>query len=446
MSSALFTNIPMPQMGESVAEATVVKWHKAVGDAVEADETLLEISTAKVEAEIPAPCSGVVAEILFPEGATVDVDTIIARIAPPGTAIAPSSDAVPVDGRRSSGQTSLSELREAEATDIDAVDPATMERERRQQLALRSTPLVRSMIRELGLNLEDIPGTGRHGRVTKEDVLRFIESAGRGSAPRQEDYPVSLPGESETLGGHRLRFGAGLEDFVEPMNAMRRAIARHMVESRRTSPHAYTVHEVDFTKMMRLREKLKGRFQEKHGVKLTPLSFILKAVTEAIVRYPMFNASVLSGDRIAYHRSVNLGVAVALERGLIVPVIRNMQDKTLPQIAMAVTDIAARARSKKLMPADVEGGTFTITSPGQKGALMGFPILNQPQVGVLYVGAIKKRPCVIETADGTDVMAIRSIGILSLALDHRLIDGWVADSFMLDIKDRIEGGEFDDEN
>lgn len=445
MTNATFANIPMPQMGESVTEATIVKWHKAVGDPVEADETLLEISTAKVEAEIPAPCSGVVAEILHAEGETVPVDTIIARIAPPGTFIAHADPpAAPAGGASSAPVSSGDEI--ALREDEEAADPVAMERERRQLLARRSTPLVRSMIRELGLNLEDIPGTGRHGRVTKEDVLRFIEANGRGgSAPRPEDYPVSLPGESETLGGHRLRFGSGLEDFVEPMSAMRRAIARHMVESRRTSPHAYTVHEVDFTKMMRLREKLKGRYQKDHGAKLTPLSFILKAVTEAIVRYPMFNASVLPGDRIAYHRSVNVGVAVALERGLIVPVIRNMQDKTLPQIALALADIAARARSKKLMPADVEGGTFTITSPGQKGALMGFPILNQPQVGVLYVGAIKKRPCVIETADGTDVMAIRSIGILSLALDHRLIDGWVADSFMLDIKDRIEGGEFEDE-
>ncbi len=432
------TDIPMPQMGESVTEATIIQWYKKVGDEISQDETLLEISTAKVEAEIPAPCDGVVAELLFAEGETVDVDTIIARLAPPGTQVDPSIG----NGRVAEEKASPSPVTvPAVESQEDVVDAAAIERERRHLIMRKSTPLVRSMVRELGLDLEQIPGTGRHGRVTKEDVLRFLES--HGEDKHHEHYPIHGPGASETLGGKPLTFGKGLADLVEPMNAMRKSIARHMVESRRISPHAHTVHEVDFTRAMALREKRKGQFQEKFGVKLTPLSFILKAVTEAIVKYPIFNSSVVDGDRIAYHRSINIGVAVALERGLIVPVIRNMEHKSVQQIAASIHDIASRARSKKLMPADVEGGTFTVTSPGQKGALMGLPILAQPQVAVLYVGAIKKRPCVIEGTDGADVIGVRSMGILTLALDHRVIDGWVADTFMMEIRDRIEAGNFE---
>ncbi len=433
------TDIPMPQMGESITEATIVQWYRKVGDEIAADETLLEISTAKVEAEIPAPCDGVIAEILFEEGETVDVDTIIARIAPPGTAVdASAANGKPAKKAKEPEGSAAAATAEPEE---DVVDAASLERERRHLLLRKSTPLVRSMVRELGLDLEQIPGTGRHGRVTKGDVLKFLES--RDSGKHHEDYPVHGPGASETLGGLPLTFGKGLPDLVEPMSAMRKSIARHMVDSRRISPHAHTVHEVDFTKTMALREKAKERFQETLGVKLTPLSLILKAVTEAIVKYPIFNSSVIGTDSIAYHRSINIGVAVALERGLIVPVIRNMEHKSVGGIAESLHDIATRARTKKLVPADVEGGTLTVTSPGQKGALMGLPILAQPQVAVLYVGSIKKRPCVIEGADGTDVIGIRSMGILTLALDHRVIDGWVADSFMMEIRERLEAANFD---
>lgn len=441
-NTTAFHDIPMPQMGESVTEATIVKWHKAVGDDVAADEMLLEISTAKVEAEIPAPMDGVVAEILFAEGDTVNVDTIIARLAPPGTVVERGAKAAArPDGNGSSALLETPAPVDEEQIEAEGPSIAATERERLKELRRRSTPLVRSMCRELGINVEDIPGTGTNGRVTKEDVLRFTGHTGGKTEGGRREYPVGLPSESCTLNGSPLRFGPGLPDFIEPMTAMRKQISKRMIESHRTSPHAYTVFEVDMTRVMRHREKIKDEFQAKTGVKITPLVYILKVLTEAIISFPILNAAV-DGDKIVYHRSVNLGVAVALENGLIVPVIHNMQDKSIADIAKSLNDIATRARTKKLTTHDVEGGTFTITSPGQKGALMGLPIINQPQVGVLYIGSIKKRPTVIEAPDGTDVIAIRHMGILSLALDHRVIDGWVSDSFMSMIKERLETGDF----
>ncbi len=467
-SAGFLTEIPMPQMGESITEATIVKWHKAVGDLVRLDETILEISTAKVEAEIPAPCDGVVAEILYVVGDTVDVDTVIARIAPPGTNIGDLGLAdTPINGK----------ARKIEEPEIPARQPferggenhqrhltreEEIEVDRERLLKRRSTPLVRSMLRELGIDPSLIAGTGSHGRITKEDVLRFLDTRRNEKTigvekipdatqatppvlkpPRKND-PLGLPvGGALTLEGQRVEFGPGLGDLVEPMTAMRRAIGRHMIYSLQTSPHAYTVFEADMTNVVRLREAKKAEFEKTYGAKLTPLAFLTRALVEALIQYPVLNSSVDDKNNILYHRQINVGIAVAVKDGLIVPVIPNCEMKTIPEIAIAISDLATRARNRQLKATEVEGGTFTISSPGARGSLMGMPIISQPQIALIHMGGIQKRVVAIEDADGNDIIAIRHRVIMTLGLDHRVIDGWVCDSFMATIRDRLEGGKFD---
>ena len=474
MTTTNYIEVQMPQMGESITEATIVKWHKKVGDKVREDETLLEISTAKVEAEIPAPEDGVLAEILFKEGATVDVDTVIARMAPPGTEIGEIEQAAEQKKRDEephamskeaqviSSQKSRNHAREAVGGSAAAMPPppqqekTAVEREREKLLLRHSTPLVRNICKELGLDIAQVPGTGTRGRVTKADVMAFLEQQHKVEAAKDEFRPHGAQDKnapaSGALGGGEadfqpvpgrgpIGFEEGAAHHVEPMSTMRKMIAHHMVESRRISPHAYTVFEIDMTAMMRMRTQSRSEFENRYGVKLTPLAFIMKAAAESLIHYPIINSSI-EDDNIVYHRHINMGVAVALEDGLIVPVVRNLEEKSMVGIARGLADIAHRARLKKLTPQDVEGGTFTITSPGQKGALFGTPIIAQPQVAIMHVGAIHKRPSVIEGPDGSDMIAIRDRVILTLGIDHRAIDGWVADSFMATIKDKIEKAKF----
>ncbi|MCB2155591.1 2-oxo acid dehydrogenase subunit E2 [bacterium] len=471
-------DIQMPQMGESITEATIVKWHKRVGDTVREDETLLEISTAKVEAEIPAPDDGVLAEIVHSEGETVDVDTVIARLAPVGTKLGEIEKAVEQkkrdeephamskEAQARSGQKAKALAQETVGGAAAPPPPAApremstehsaVEMEREKLLRRKSTPLVRNIAKELGLDIEQIKGTGTRGRVTKADVMAFLEqqrmveqakddfrphTPGRAKAPTPKS-PNGATAEMRAPEGARpIGFEEGELKRVEPMSTMRKMIAQHMVESRRISPHAYTVFEIDMTATTRLRNESRKEFEARYGVKLTPLAFIMRAAADALVHFPILNSSI-ENDNIVYHRHVNMGVAVALEDGLIVPVVRNLEEKSMVGIARGLADIAHRARMKKLNAADVEGGTFTITSPGQKGALFGTPIIAQPQVAIMHVGAIHKRPSVIEGPDGSDMIAIRDRVILTLGIDHRAIDGWVADSFMSTIKERIEKADF----
>jgi len=421
-------DVIMPQMGESIAEGTVTKWLKNVGDPVKRDEPLFEISTDKVDAEIPAPQAGVLSEILVEAGATVGINTVVARISEKGESAAPKG--------KPAGKPEAATAPESKPAAPDkvaapaaAVSPASsgngsasVEELRRT----RSSPVVRKIAAEHGVDITDIAGTGISGRVTKQDILAYIEKGGGGrrvTAPAEPPASMFRPGENVR---------------VEPMSTMRRKIAEHMVMSKRTSAHVTTFFEVDMTNVARLREKHKSAFEAREGIKLTYLPFIAKAAIEGIRRFPIINASV-DGDNIVYKRDVNLGIAVALDWGLIVPVIRNADEKNLIGLARAIADLGERARGKKLSPDDVAGGTFTITNPGGFGGLAGTPIISQPQVAILGVGVIEKRPVVID-----DAIAIRTMCILVLSFDHRVIDGADADRYMAHVKQVLEHGAFAD--
>ncbi|MEN3333485.1 MAG: hypothetical protein V7641_2850 [Blastocatellia bacterium] len=469
--------VKMPQMGESIAEGTIVKWLKQVGDAVKRDEPLFEISTDKVDAEIPAPASGVLSEIKVKEGETVAVNTVVAVIngagaqpaaaskqeaattappvqaAPPATAeqtSAPPADrqteaaAAPPQGEPPPAAPSQTQPA------AKAAAPDSVEELRR----VRSSPLVRKIAEEKGVDISQIQGTGISGRVTKNDILSHIENRAAApaastamaapqapaappvqAAPVRAPQPLSVPAAAPTEGGPPP-FAEGDRVQIEPMSIMRRKIAERMIESHRVSAHVYSVIEVDYTETAKLRDRLKGEYLERDGVKLTFLPFVIKAVIEGIKKWPIINSSVW-GDQVVYKQDINIGVAVALDWGLIVPVIRNADEKSLLGLARAVNDLGDRARHKKLKPDEVQGGTFTITNPGVFGGLMGLPIINQPQVAILGVGGIKKRPVVIN-----DAIAIRQIGLLTLSYDHRIIDGAVAEQFLAIIRDVIEAAEY----
>jgi 2-oxoglutarate dehydrogenase E2 component (dihydrolipoamide succinyltransferase) len=413
--------VKMPQMGESIAEGTIVKWLKKVGDQVKRDEPLFEISTDKVDAEIPSPASGVLTEILFKEGETVPVNTVVAIISTDGEKPAPPQAPQPKTAQPA-------------APPKSAKDKSTIAKEELRRR--RSSPLVRKIAAEHGIDISEIEGTGLGGRVTKNDILSYIENRAVRQAPAQAPKPQPLvaPAREAEIGPPPFSEGDRVE--IVPMSVMRKKIAEHMIQSRRTSAHVTTFMEVDFTETSKLREKLKAEFLERDGVKLTFLPFIIKAVIEGIRRWPIINSSVW-GDHIVYKKDINIGIAVALDWGLIVPVIRNADEKSLLGLARAVNDLAERARNKQLTPEEVQGGTFTITNPGVFGSLIGTPIINQPQVAILGVGAIKKRPVVIN-----DAIAIREIGYLALSFDHRVIDGAVADQFMSVVRDVIESANY----
>ncbi|MEQ1758468.1 MAG: dihydrolipoamide acetyltransferase family protein [Vicinamibacterales bacterium] len=400
------TPVVMPQMGESIAEGTVVRWIKKLGDRVDRDEPLFEISTDKVDAEIPSPAAGVILDIKVHEGETVPVDSIVATIGEPGEAVehAPAArESVPParsgPGRKATAATS-------------AAAPA----DGRKQ---KSSPVVKRIAREHEIDIAKIPGSGSGGRVTKHDILGFIDHQPAGTPART---PAAKPMPA---------YGPNDKVDVQPLSIVRRKIAEHMVLSRRTSAHVHTVFHVNFSHVDKLRQQHKARY-EASGARLTYMAFIAHAVALAIGRHPIVNAS-LDGSNVVYKQDVNIGIAVALETGLIVPVIKNAATLGMLDLCRAIVDVAERARTKQLKADDVHGGTFTITNPGGFGAQFGMPIINQPQVAILGVGTIEKRPIVID-----DAIAIRTMAYLTLGFDHRLIDGAVADEFMADVKQGIE--------
>ncbi len=441
------TNVVMPQMGESVAEGTVVRWIKKIFDEVDRDEPLFEISTDKVDAEIPSPAAGVLIEIRVKEGETVPVDTVVAVLAAKGEAVvapgAPASAAL-----ASAPAASAAEVAAAPAPAVPAQAPpapappaaggapapaaapheltgdALLDHMRRT----RSSPLVRRIAQEHHVDITTVAGSGIGGRVTKEDILKFIDT--RGASPAMAVAPATSGAAAASL-PHVPAFRPGDRVEIVPMSVMRKKIAEHMVLSRRTSAHVHSVFEFDFHRVSQIRDQKKAEY-ERLGVKLTFMAFIAKAVCDALRAVPIVNASI-DGDSIVYKKDINLGIAVALDWGLIVPVVRNADEKNLLGLSRAVADLANRARNKQLRPEEVQGGTFTITNPGVFGTLFGMPIISQPQLAILGVGAIEKRVVVID-----DAIHVRPRGYMSIGYDHRVIDGAVADEFMSHVKRTIE--------
>ena len=429
------TNVVMPQMGESIAEGTIVRWIKKVGDNVDRDEPLFEISTDKVDAEIPSPGAGVLTEIMVKEGETVAVNSVVAVIG--GTSVgapreAPTESAPTPMPEAAVGQpetpASASAAADSEAATAGRLQP-TVEETRR----LKSSPLVRRIAKEHNVDIRQIDGTGVSGRVTKNDIIGFIEKGPAFAAsPATEGKPArpGAPAAARPI-GHVPAFKPGDKVEIVPMTIMRKKIAEHMVMSAHTSPHVYSVYEVDFHRLAQLREKKKGEY-ERNGSKLTYTALIAKVVVDALRAFPVVNASI-DGENIVYKKDINLGIAVALDQGLLVPVIKNADEKNLVGLSRAIEDLAARARSKKLNPEEVQAGTFTITNPGVFGAVYGLPLINQPQVAILGVGVIEKRAVVVN-----DAIAIHPTCHISLGYDHRLIDGADAGRFLTYLKERLE--------
>ena len=445
----------MPQMGESIAEGTVSRWIKKVGDKVERDEPLLEISTDKVDAEIPAPTAGTLTEILVQEGQTVAVNSVVARIAAEGEAAqasggqapSPVLQAKPAPAPLQAPPQQAAKPQEAPkpqpapaapqptpATAAQADNLTSLDERRRT----KSSPLVRKIAKENNVDIAQIQGSGVSGRVTKNDILGYI-SGGQTPSPVQTSAPAARESRPAPQRQPQMQFAQGENLRIEPLSVMRKKIAQHMVLSKQTSAHVTTAFEVDFTAIERLRQQHKSDYAER-GAKLSYLPFIVQAVIDGLREFPIVNAS-MDENSVIYHRELNIGIAVALDWGLIVPVLKNADEKNILGIARGISDLGERARSKKLSPEDVQGGTFTITNPGVFGGLFGTPIINQPQVAILGVGGVHKRPVVIETEAG-DSIAIRSMCILTLTFDHRLIDGAVADQFMAHVKSVIEDGQF----
>jgi len=456
-------DVVMPQMGESIAEGTIVKWLKKPGDKVERDEPLLEISTDKVDAEIPSPSSGTLTEIIAQEGQTVGVNSVVARIgadgeaagasAPPPAAAAPPPQPEPaaaksepppalapespaqIDTQRPETRVEAPPAQTAAATEQNEDENVASLDERRRT---KSSPLVRKIAQENNVDISQLQGSGVSGRVTKNDILDFLQQP----KPAASSQPAAQPQQQQPAPAPRppaMTFASGENNRIEPLSVMRKKIAQHMVLSKQTSAHVTTVFEVDFTAIDKLRRQYKDAYVER-GTKLTFLPFIIQAVVAGLREFPIINAS-MDDASVIYHRDLNIGIAVALDWGLIVPVVKNADEKNILGLSKTINDLGERARTKKLAPDDVQGGTFTITNPGIYGGLFGTPIINQPQVAILGVGGVKKRPVVVETKDG-DFIAIRSMCILSLTFDHRLIDGAVADQFMAKVKAFIEAGQF----
>lgn len=446
------TEVVMPQMGESITEGTVSKWLKAVGERVEKDEPLLEISTDKVDAEVPSPAAGTVLEIRAQEGETVEVGSVVALVGAEGAAApgprAPSQKTAPdVEPPPVQPEPKAEPVRTAAASAGGNGGGATVEDLRRT----KSSPLVRKIAEEHGVDISRIHGSGLSGRVTKSDIMSFIET---GAALRPEDLMVgkakttppapSAPAaqafqQPRANGPSPLPAAAG--DRVEKMSVMRKKIAEHMTFSKQTSAHVTSVYEIDMTNVAKFRDRNKAGFQERYGTKLTYMPFIFQAVTQAIRKYPIVNSQV-SGENIIYKGDINLGMAVALDWGLIVPVIKRADALSLSGLGLAANDLADRARAKRLSPEEVADGTFTITNPGVFGGLYGTPIINQPQVAILCVGTIEKRPRVLTTPDGDDYIAIRTMAYFALTYDHRIVDGADAERFLSLMKEYLETAEF----
>jgi pyruvate dehydrogenase E2 component (dihydrolipoamide acetyltransferase) len=436
------TDIVMPQMGESIFEGTITKWLKKPGDKVQRDEPLFEISTDKVDAEIPAPASGILQDIKVVEGNTVQVNTVVGTIAADGEsaapAPAPSKASAPVAVSPAKPPSSAPSS-PAVATPASA-EPAREEpaREEDDEHA-RSSPLVRKIAREHNVNLSQVSGTGMGGRITKQDIMVFLEKPAPAAGSPAASARASAPAISSSAPTPRPTAPAAavFPGDTVPMTQMRKIIAQRMIESRRTSAHVHCMFEVDITRIVQLRNKTKSAFEQRHGARLTFMPFFVRAVIIGLQQFPIVNASI-EAENIRYHRHVNVGIAVALDWGLIVPVLKNADELNFLGLQRGISDLGERSRSKKLKPEEVEGSTFTVTNPGQFGAVFGLPIINQPNSAILGVGGIVKAPLVVTDNDGNDSIAIRSVVHLTLGYDHRLIDGAVADQFMAFVKKTLE--------
>jgi pyruvate dehydrogenase E2 component (dihydrolipoyllysine-residue acetyltransferase) len=449
MATGTQIDVVMPQMGVSVAEGTITKWLKAEGEPVSMDEPLLEISTDKVDTEVPSPGTGVVQRLIAQEGETVPVGTVIATIAPEGADVADQAPAPPEEKPAMPAgeppQPAADPSPPAASPAVEVADDSSTDGK------TFVSPVVARIAAEHGVDVNAVSGTGRAGRVTKKDILSFIE-AGKPAVPKDVEEPVAAaaqpppavpptpPAAPPPPAPVPQATEAGEGELVEPLTAMRKGIAEHMRRSLDTSAHVTTVFEIDMSKVVAIREKLKAEYQASYGVNPTYLSFIGRATVEAIRNWPWVNTK-LRGESIVVKKYVNLGIAVALEggKGLIVPVITNAEGLNLLGLARAIADKAERARTKKLMPDDVQGGTFTITNPGGWGAIVGTPIISQPQVAILDVEALVKRPVVVEDEWGQDVIAIRPMMNLCLSYDHRLVDGAYAAQFMKELRENLEG-------
>jgi pyruvate dehydrogenase E2 component (dihydrolipoamide acetyltransferase) len=434
-TGASLTDVIMPQMGESIFEGTITKWLKKPGDSVQQDEPLFEISTDKVDAEIPSPAAGVLSEIKVQAGTTVQINTVVATIGVAGAAPSASKPA-PAASKPAAPAQPAAVTPPAEA-DAESDTPDTESGER-----VRSSPLVRRIARENNLDLRQVPGTGSAGRITKEDILGYLAkgSAPAPSAPAPPKPslapPVPAPVAAKPAAPAAPPVAMPGDELV-PLTRMRSIIAQRMVDSKRTSAHVHTVFKIDMSRIVRIREKEKSKYEQRNGVKLTYMPFLSRAVIATLRKMPIVNAS-MEGDAIRYHKNINLGIAVALDWGLIVPVIRQAEDKSFLGIARAIVDLAERARAKKLKPEEVASGTFTITNPGIFGEQFGTPVINQPESAILGVGGLFKEPTVVTDENGSDSIAIRSVIRLTLGFDHRIIDGADAGRFMAEVKKYLE--------
>ncbi len=428
------TDVVMPQMGESIFEGTITKWLKKPGDKVQRDEPLFEISTDKVDAEIPSPTSGVLQEIKVTEGNTVQVNTVVGSIAADGEAAAApakptatkAAEAAPTPAKSAAPAAPAPTPHEPTA----AAEPSHEEEGDGDRT--RSSPLVRRLARDNNVDLGQVQGTGMGGRITKQDIMAFIDKQGT-AAPAPPSSAASAPAPSPA----RPSGPVPIPGEVVPMSQMRKIISQRMIESRRTSAHVHNLFEVDMTRIVNLRNKLKNGFEQRYGVRLTFMPFFVRAAIIALQQFPILNASV-ENDSLHYHQHINMGIAVALDWGLIVPVLKNSEEKNFLGLQRGITDLGERSRTKKLTPDEVQGSTFTITNPGTFGAVFGLPIINQPNVAIMGVGGIAKAPVVVTDSQGNDSIAIRSLVHLTLGYDHRVIDGAVADQFMSLVKKTLE--------
>ena len=434
------TDVTMPQMGESIFEGTITRWLKKAGDPIEKDEPLFEISTDKVDAEIPSPIAGILTEIRFPEGATVQVNTVVA-------VIADSADA------------SAAPPAPAPEPPAESAPPAEESQEEPMSSARRArySPLVRRLAKDNNIDLDQVPGTGIEGRVTKEDVLRYLEQREAVSAQptveRIPEAPAATPPPTtppaKTVSAPPVPAAesvpprpAALPGELVPLSKMRAIIAQRMVESAQTAPHVHTVFKVDMTRIVRLREREKRAFEQRNGVKLTYMPFVAVAAVESLRKFPIVNASMENAS-VRYHQNVNLGIAVALDWGLIVAVVKQAEERNFLGLARAIADLAERARGKRLRPDEASGSTFTLTNSGIFGEEFGTPIINQPDSAILAIGGLRKEPAVLTDAQGNDSIAIRSVQHFCLGFDHRIIDGADAGKFMSEFKKTLESWNYD---
>jgi pyruvate dehydrogenase E2 component (dihydrolipoamide acetyltransferase) len=416
--------IVMPQMGESIFEGTITKWLKKVGDSVQKDEPLFEISTDKVDAEIPSPVDGTLTEIRAAEGETIQINIVVAVIGGPRTQSAKAS--TPASTTQSAAQPESKAVAAQIATQPQSAPPHFAE-------TVRSSPLVRRIAKEHNIDLRIVPGTGSNGRINKTDILRYIEDGGGPTRAPQADSGVRQGAKPKP----EPQQPKDLTADVVPLTKMRAIIAQRMVESKRISPHVHSVYKIDMSRIARLRDRERAAFEQRHGVKLTYMPFIAAAAVEAIRHHPIVNASLVDNS-IHYHANINLGIAVALEWGLIVPTVREAEKLSFSDLARTIADLAGRARSKKLSPDEVGGSTFTLTNPGIFGDEFGIPIINQPEAAILAIGALKKEPVVLTDTEGNDTIAIRSMQYYCLGFDHRIIDGADAGKFMSEFKRQLE--------